>query len=581
MKRIILLYIFIFIFSIVGSRAGGTPDYEKLVKLPAGELLKSGDYYMKRNNPDFAITYFLVLAEKYNPGMSKIDKYMCVSACNSAGLIYYQKANYSKAFNLYLKGVQICERNQIENPLPELYKNIGNVYSSFEDYGCATDYYLKGLQFSRMQKNLDIEIKILNNLTSIYCFMGKVEDAKKTYKEMIRHMDVNKLQPYFYHLYQGHIYENEEKFDSAIVCYKKSAEYAIYANLEPQYKGSSYLKLGKLFEKTRQNGSALHYLCLNTDIADNVSLDMDILSENLKVLVRIYTKCGDHKKALLYKERYWELLDSVFSSDEFNRMKNSQFVYETSKSSQKIESLSLAEQLKEISISKQRKILILISVGLFVFCIMSVLMYFQNKKLRNAYKDLFRRNTEFLKSDQLNKKIRQEYESKLKEERIKKTGQQLGQFEFTSHHNVAINECDFVEMFDERDSKGLYSVNKLTVEQREVLLQKINEVMENTDEFCDCDFGLERLAALIGSNSRYVSQIINDTYNKNFRTYVNEYRIKEAQLRLADNQKYGNYTIKAIAESVGYKSSTNFVPIFKKITGITPSLYQKMAEGAQ
>lgn len=101
--------------------------------------------------------------------------------------------------------------------------------------------------------------------------------------------------------------------------------------------------------------------------------------------------------------------------------------------------------------------------------------------------------------------------------------------------------------------------------------------MENKYEICDCDFSLDKLATLIGSNSRYVSQIINDTYGKNFRTYINEYRIKEAQLRLMNTAVYGNYTIKAIAESVGYKSHANFIIIFKKITGIAPSMYQKMA----
>ena len=44
-----------------------------------------------------------------------------------------------------------------------------------------------------------------------------------------------------------------------------------------------------------------------------------------------------------------------------------------------------------------------------------------------------------------------------------------------------------------------------------------------------------------------------------------------------DTAKYGNYTIQAIAESVGYKSHSSFIKVFRKITGIPPSIYQKMA----
>ena len=35
--------------------------------------------------------------------------------------------------------------------------------------------------------------------------------------------------------------------------------------------------------------------------------------------------------------------------------------------------------------------------------------------------------------------------------------------------------------------------------------------------------------------------------------------------------------MKAVAESVGFRSYSSFVSVFRKITGITPSLYQNMA----
>ena len=41
---------------------------------------------------------------------------------------------------------------------------------------------------------------------------------------------------------------------------------------------------------------------------------------------------------------------------------------------------------------------------------------------------------------------------------------------------------------------------------------------------------------------------------------------------------YGNYTIQAISEDVGYKSSTSFILAFKRIVGMTPSVYQKLAK---
>lgn len=60
--------------------------------------------------------------------------------------------------------------------------------------------------------------------------------------------------------------------------------------------------------------------------------------------------------------------------------------------------------------------------------------------------------------------------------------------------------------------------------------------------------------------------------------FINEYRIREACRRLLDDENYGNITFSAIGESVGFSSQVSFNRTFKKVTGITPSLYRKMAE---
>ena len=65
---------------------------------------------------------------------------------------------------------------------------------------------------------------------------------------------------------------------------------------------------------------------------------------------------------------------------------------------------------------------------------------------------------------------------------------------------------------------------------------------------------------------------------KNFNAFVNTYRIQTARERLIDVDHYGNLTIKGIAESVGFKSPTTFINVFKKMVGLSPSVYQNMAK---
>lgn len=73
--------------------------------------------------------------------------------------------------------------------------------------------------------------------------------------------------------------------------------------------------------------------------------------------------------------------------------------------------------------------------------------------------------------------------------------------------------------------------------------------MENNDEIFS-GFNVERLASLVGSRYRYVSQVIHERFGCNFNTFLNEYRIKEACKRMNDTEHYGNLTIEAISSGV-------------------------------
>ena len=108
------------------------------------------------------------------------------------------------------------------------------------------------------------------------------------------------------------------------------------------------------------------------------------------------------------------------------------------------------------------------------------------------------------------------------------------------------------------------------------LMNKILAVMESSPEVYEEAFSRQRLAELVGSNYKAVSRAINTCKGCNFNVLLNEYRIKEACRRLMDNATYGSYTIEAIANSIGYKSRSNFATVFKEIVGLTPSAFQKM-----
>lgn len=124
-----------------------------------------------------------------------------------------------------------------------------------------------------------------------------------------------------------------------------------------------------------------------------------------------------------------------------------------------------------------------------------------------------------------------------------------------------------------------YEHSTLEEENKQRLLNKILEVMYNNDEIYSHEFSLQRLSELVGAPYKHVSQVINEIYKINFNNLLNEFRVREACRRLTEDEKYTNYTIEAIAESIGFKSRSNFISTFKRLTGITPSEYKRFASG--
>ena len=137
------------------------------------------------------------------------------------------------------------------------------------------------------------------------------------------------------------------------------------------------------------------------------------------------------------------------------------------------------------------------------------------------------------------------------------------------------------QLYGESPSKIKYEHSTLEEENKQRLLNKILDVMYNNEEIYSHEFSLQRLSELVGAPYKHVSQVINEMYKFNFNNLLNEFRVREACRRLAEDDIYTNYTIEAIAESIGFKSRSNFISTFKKLTGITPSEYKRIATKQQ
>ncbi len=118
-----------------------------------------------------------------------------------------------------------------------------------------------------------------------------------------------------------------------------------------------------------------------------------------------------------------------------------------------------------------------------------------------------------------------------------------------------------------------YAKSGLGEIESEELKEKLRKVMKNEKPFLDCDLTISVLANKIETTTHKLSQVINETYHKNFFDFINSYRIEEVKNQLMDSEN-DHYKIMAVAYDCGFNSKSTFYSIFKKHTRLTPSEYK-------
>ncbi|MDG3085902.1 helix-turn-helix transcriptional regulator [Vibrio hannami] len=105
------------------------------------------------------------------------------------------------------------------------------------------------------------------------------------------------------------------------------------------------------------------------------------------------------------------------------------------------------------------------------------------------------------------------------------------------------------------------------------IVKRMNQHMENEKPYLDPDFTVYVLADNLNIPRRNLSLVLSKGLNKNFYQYVNEFRIEEVKIQLADQNNKS--TILDIAFQAGFKSKSSFNSLFKQYCDVTPSQYRK------
>ena len=105
--------------------------------------------------------------------------------------------------------------------------------------------------------------------------------------------------------------------------------------------------------------------------------------------------------------------------------------------------------------------------------------------------------------------------------------------------------------------------------------EKIMNIIVMQKKYRDKDYSAKKLAEDLGTNTRYISAVVNVRFHMNYTSFVNKYRIDEAMSILVD-KRYQDLRMEEVSDMVGFANRQSFYASFFRIMGMTPRDYRVM-----
>ena len=110
--------------------------------------------------------------------------------------------------------------------------------------------------------------------------------------------------------------------------------------------------------------------------------------------------------------------------------------------------------------------------------------------------------------------------------------------------------------------------------------EKILDIIVMKKKYKDKDDSAKQLAEDLGTNTRYISAVVNVRFHMNYTSFVNKFRIEEAMTILTD-KRYKDLNMEEVSDMVGFANRQSFYASFYKIMNMTPRDYRVQHQAQQ
>ena len=528
--------------------------YFNWLSLPSDKLLEKGDYFLNHSRqPDSAMMCFTIVAQRYRPDMSRADMQKSLEG-------YYGRwqtqvfgfGNYITALSDLRAAEDIVEFAHLAPT--KLYYYYGIFYLSVASSTAEKSYALRGAEYfqkaiqeaSRTRDFRTLHRSFDNLVTASYIYdslplmnrelnLMRRLDVPQKWRKDVSLLTYNAIAAEM----KGNLAGASAAYDSLIRVIPRNVE-------NSRYLAAAYINKSRILKDLRP-ASTLSYL--DSALRLTYLYDMpDVRRSALGATLNYYMATGDSAALANTQHHYTALKDSIISEKFLLTLQEINFSAERRRMQREMDAKSAESRLKGWVISLTSAILAVTLIFIF-------LLKRSNSKLRSRSEMLYR---QLQSASQLPGPQWLSVPPAVSDEPQQPTGDE---------HDEADNGAD-----------AKYSGSPLSDDAKDEISEKISHIILQTESIFDPEFSLDTLASMLNSNRRYVSQAINQSFGCNFWTLVNRARVREAMRRLDSHEEFANYTIEAVAESVGFRSRSSFSAWFRKFTGLSAAEYRSLAK---
>lgn len=452
----------------------------------------------------------------------------------------------------YADSIIFITRNSDHSSYPTIgYILKGGILYDHSKYENALKAYLTAYELSIEKGNIENQISSSIAVAAIRNINGQPHAAANLYSSTLRLLKEHTDLPYYevdylnllYNLSLAHTRLNQ--LDSARYYQKKGLEYSIKTNnldhqldfniqgaeldyyegnlksskdtllkFVSQFEGNEKINklyyLAKIAQKQSEEFQAIEYFSEIDSLLEQLGEPFSEIKDVYQQLIIHYNKQNDQEKEILYLEKLI-FYDSVMVSDYQLISHQAQLAYD-------IPYLKHQRETAENRLQSKKRWNFYLSLLSALSLLVIVILFFRNRNMNKKMDELIKNPT-----------IRT----------IKPS------------------------------PKKMTHIDSVPEEIRNDILSRL-ELFEVSDRFLDKELTMPILAKEFGTNSKYLSAIVNH-YKKSFPKYLKELRINKAAYRLTFDTSLLIHDATGIAEKFGFKSRDSFSTAFNDQMGFYPT----------